>query len=394
MFATEDGNPNPDPGKVVTYATPVAQNCPTVTVTCSPASGTRFPIGQTPVSCIAKNASDVIVATCGFIVTVDSLTGITISVNNDPGQCGAVVNYDPTIVGSSCSGTLTCTPPPGSFFPVGVTTVSCVNDASTPCTFNFNVAVLNTNPTPTITAPPSSSLYVVGSTVNFTGSFTDDAGSHTAFWTFVSGGQTATEDAVVVETTGTTGTVSASHTFNTIGVYLVTLSVGDQCGGTGTTGTIGDLTAMIVVYDPSAGFVTGGGWINSPAGAYVAGPTLIGKLSFGLNAKYQQGVPTGQTEVQFRNGDFNFHSTGIDWLLIDGAKAQYSGSGTVNGTGNYGFTVTVIDGSVSGGGGVDKFRIKVWDKNNGNAVVYDSQMGDPDNANPTATLGGGSIVIH
>jgi len=254
--------------------------------------------------------------------------------------------------------------------------------------------VLNTNPTPTITAPPSSSLYVVGSTVNFTGSFTDDAGSHTAFWTFVSGGQTATEDAVVVETTGTTGTVSASHTFNTIGVYLVTLSVGDQCGGTGTTGTIGDLTAMIVVYDPSAGFVTGGGWINSPAGAYVAGPTLIGKLSFGLNAKYQQGVPTGQTEVQFRNGDFNFHSTGIDWLLIDGAKAQYSGSGTVNGTGNYGFTVTVIDGSVSGGGGVDKFRIKVWDKNNGNAVVYDSQMGDPDNANPTATLGGGSIVIH
>ena len=62
-------------------------------------------------------------------------------------------------------------------------------------------------------------------------------------------------------------------------------------------------------------------------------------------------------------------------------------------------TLVLIDGkraAISGGGGVDKFRIKIWDKNNGGAIVYDnvkSASDDIDTANPQA-LGGGSIVIH
>jgi hypothetical protein len=32
-----------------------------------------------------------------------------------------------------------------------------------------------------------------------------------------------------------------------------------------------------VIYDPSGGFVTGGGWINSPLNAYAADPTLTAK---------------------------------------------------------------------------------------------------------------------
>jgi len=31
---------------------------------------------------------------------------------------------------------------------------------------------------------------------------------------------------------------------------------------------------------PSAGFVTGSGWINSPAGAYVSDPSLTGRATF------------------------------------------------------------------------------------------------------------------
>ena len=404
VAVTEDGNPNPDPGAVVTYTAPTTQNCSGVTVTCSPASGTRFPLGTTGVTCVARDTSDNAVASCGFVVIVNALSGVTLTFNNDPGECGAKVNY--TVPANTCSGTLTCTPPQidpetnmPTFFSVGVTVVNCVNNAASPCSFNFNVAVLNTNPTPAITAPASGALYTVGSTVSFSGSFTDDAGTpHSALWTFVSGSLTASEDGAVTETTGTTGTVTASHTFNTIGVYLVTLSVSDRCGGTGTTNTVSPsaLTAMVVIYDPNGGFVTGGGWINSPAGAYVANTSLTGRLSFGINAKYLNNstIPTGQTEVQLREANFNFHSTGYDWLIITGAKAQYSGSGTVNGAGNYGFLVTVIDGNASGGGGVDKFRIKIWDKNNNNAVVYDNQMGASDNADPTTTLGGGSIVVH
>jgi hypothetical protein len=51
---------------------------------------------------------------------------------------------------------------------------------------------------------------------------------------------------------------------------------------------------------------------------------------------------------------------------------------------------------VNGGGGVDKFRIKIWDINNGDAVVYDNNLGaseDIDNANPQI-IKSGSIVIH
>jgi hypothetical protein len=49
---------------------------------------------------------------------------------------------------------------------------------------------------------------------------------------------------------------------------------------------------------------------------------------------------------------------------------------------------------VSGGGGEDKFRIKIWDRNNADAVVYDDQLGADDNADPNTSLGGGSSVIH
>jgi hypothetical protein len=104
-------------------------------------------------------------------------------------------------------------------------------------------------------------------------------------------------------------------------------------------------------------------------------------------------VPTGQTEFQFKPGNINFHTTDYEWLVVEGAKAQYKGTGTINGGGSYHFLVTVTDGKVTGGGGVDKFRIKIW---SASGVVYDSTPGasdDIDIANPQPTSGG-SIVIH
>lgn len=42
-----------------------------------------------------------------------------------------------------------------------------------------------------------------------------------------------------------------------------------------------------------------------------------------------------------------------------GARAQYKGSGTVNGNGNFTFILTAIDRQFNGGNGQDKFRIKI-----------------------------------
>ena len=49
-------------------------------------------------------------------------------------------------------------------------------------------------------------------------------------------------------------------------------------------GTSVDFT--ITVYDPNAGFVTGGGWIDSPLGAYIPDPALAGRANFGFVSKY------------------------------------------------------------------------------------------------------------
>jgi len=156
--------------------------------------------------------------------------------------------------------------------------------------------------------------------------------------------------------------------------------------------------ALLAIYDPTAGFVTGGGWINSPQGAYAADPSLVGKANFGFVSKYQKGanVPTGNTEFQFNEANLNFSSTNFQWLVVQsGNSAQFKGTGTINGKGSYNFLVTVTDGDASTKK-PDSFRMKITDPASGN-VVYDNQMNIPDTQitpSQSTYLGGGSIVIH
>lgn len=244
----------------------------------------------------------------------------------------------------------------------------------------------NRAPALSIDEPASGSLYRVDAPVTIEASFSDaDGDTHTAS---IDWGDGTITEGTVTESNGT-GTVTGSRPYTSAGVNTVQVTVIDEHGASDTE------SVMVVVYDPSAGFVTGGGWINSPAGAYVADPTLTGKATFGFVSKYQKGanVPTGNTEFQFKAGDLNFKSTSYDWLVVAGARAQYKGVGTINGAGVYGFMLTAIDGQVNGGGGVDKFRIKIWDKTT-DTPVYDNMLGQADTAEPSTALGGGSIVIH
>jgi 6-phosphogluconolactonase (cycloisomerase 2 family) len=59
-----------------------------------------------------------------------------ITVSNDPGQCRANVSFPP--ISSGCGGVVTCTPPSGSLFSVGTTTVTCSSGA-TQCSFQVTV---------------------------------------------------------------------------------------------------------------------------------------------------------------------------------------------------------------------------------------------------------------
>jgi hypothetical protein len=151
----------------------------------------------------------------------------------------------------------------------------------------------------------------------------------------------------------------------------------------------------VVVYDPNGGFVTGGGWIISPAGAYAPAPSATGRAHFGFVSKYQKGatVPTGKTDFEFKAVGLEFASTSYEWLVVAGAKAQYKGAGTLNGVAGYKFILTANDVQVSGGVGTDRFRIKIW-KNGETTPLYDNQRGAADDAVVTTEIAGGSIVVH
>jgi hypothetical protein len=151
----------------------------------------------------------------------------------------------------------------------------------------------------------------------------------------------------------------------------------------------------IVIFDPSGGFVTGGGWIWSPAGALVTDPSLTGEANFGFVSKYKKGqsTPDGNTQFQFKAGDLNFHSDNYQWLVVAGARAQFKGTGTINGEGGYGFMLTAIDADLTPSTDMDLFRIKIWDIDT-EEVIYDNQIGEAEDADPMTALDGGAIVIH
>ena len=184
---------------------------------------------------------------------------------------------------------------------------------------------------------------------------------------------------------------SSSYSYTTPGVYKITVTVTDKDGSSSST----TASEFVVVYDPSEGFVTGGGWFNSPEGAYTLDDALIGKAYFGFVSKYKKGatVPTGETEFEFTMGDLSFFSDDYDWLVIAGSKAMFKGTGTINGEGAYKFMISAIDGKETGTS--DTFHIKIWEEIDGvEHIVYDNQIGLADDADPVMPLDGGSITVH
>jgi len=80
--------------------------------------------------------------------------------------------------------------------------------------------------------------------------------------------------------------------------------------------------------------------------------------------------------------------------VVAGPKAQFKGTGTIDGMGNYGCMIAAVDAEFIASSDVDLSRVKIRDKDDGHAVVYDNQMGDLNDADPTTPIVGGSIVIH
>jgi probable HAF family extracellular repeat protein len=273
-------------------------------------------------------------------------------------------------------------------FPVTLTVTDTKGASGTT---TVTVTVGNVAPTITSLAAPTAPIQLLSSSASATVdvAFNDPAGAADTYSVQVDCG-----NGTIASLSGAASPSTPMCAYAETGVYTVRATVSDEDGGTSTD----VFYRYVVVYDATGGFVTGGGWIISPSGACqlaAACQSASGKASLGFVSKYAKGTttPTGNTEFQFEAGNLNFKSTSYQWLVVAGARAQYKGEGTINGSGDYGFLLTAIDGALDPSDSRDRFRIKIWDKAT-DATVYDNQLGEVDVSNAATALGGGSIVIH
>jgi uncharacterized delta-60 repeat protein len=230
----------------------------------------------------------------------------------------------------------------------------------------------------TITAP--SSPVLVNTAITASANFTDpdSTGTHIASWNWGDGNTTT---GTVTESNGS-GSVSDNHTYTATGVYTITLTVTNTVGGVGTS-----TYQYVAVYDSSTSFA-GGRSFDNPSSA---SPNTTGKVTFGISSKYNNSnVLTGSVKMNFKAANLDFASTSLSSLATSTGKAYLKGNGTVNGSGNYTFLVSGIDGSVVGGNDLIRFQIK----DSSNTVIYDSQPGAGETTDPTTVDATGNIRVH
>jgi hypothetical protein len=162
------------------------------------------------------------------------------------------------------------------------------------------------------------------------------------------------------------------------GVYTLTVTAKDYVGNTSSK------SILFVVYDPAAGFVTGGGWIVPVVDSAL--PGYGEKASFGFVSKYLKGsnLPNGNLEFQYRYKDINLRGIEMDWLVVSDNSAIFQGTGTINGQGLYTYRVDATDGDKTGGK-PDHFKITIWQGEDIEAEPIHRYQGD---------LAGGSIIVH
>jgi hypothetical protein len=174
-------------GAVVNYtatATDVIDG--SITPVCSHPSGSEFPVGTTTVTCIAENSKG-LPMTSSFTVTVVDTTAPSLSLpanilDTATSGAGKIVNYSTTandLVDGLVS--VSCLPPSGSAFPVGITTVNCsaADSRGNTSSGSFTIEIQGGDP-PSIQLDPELTVEATGpdgAVVDYTASALDFSGS-------------------------------------------------------------------------------------------------------------------------------------------------------------------------------------------------------------------------
>jgi endonuclease G len=291
-----------------------------------------------------------------------------VAASANPGSLTYTIVSGPSHGSLSGSGaTQTYTPAP-DYYGTDSFTFQATDANGTSNTATMSITVYPVDDAPvigTVTGPTSSLTLGTSATVSVTYTDADPTDTHTAAFTW--------DDGTSTPVSCSAGVCSANHTFGAAGVYTVSIVVTDDDGLTDSA-----VFQHVIVTSASAGFVNGGGWVD----------TAAGKGQFEVSAKYLKGAATPTGSTTFAVAGSSFASTSYEWLVVSGSNAQVQGTGTINGAGSYGFLMTASDASP------DKFRIRIWETSSG-TTVFDNVMGAPDDidlASPQA-LGGGKIQV-
>jgi hypothetical protein len=136
----------------VTFTVTASDNCPGVTVVSTPPSGSTFLKGTNIVTSVVTDAAGN-TNRCTFAVIVIDVEPPTIACSTNvivaapAGQSSVVANFPVPIFSDNCPGASgACSPPSGSTFAVGTTTVTCTagDSSSNTSACTFTVAVTST----------------------------------------------------------------------------------------------------------------------------------------------------------------------------------------------------------------------------------------------------------
>ena len=133
---------------------------------------------------------------------------------------------------------------------------------------------------------------------------------------------------------------------------------------------------VVVTVAAAAAKVTGGGWIS----------ITTGRTNFGFNLIPQAGATyKGQFQLVSTNSKSKFHGSGAAILRnATSTAANWSGTGSWNGSSGYTYSLGVVDNGSSGGRKGDTVTITITSPSG--SVVYST--------GGSQVLKGGNITVH
>ncbi len=367
-----------------------AQRGDTITVTVIPNDGHVDGGGASASAIIRLNSGPTVDAGPNGNVAEGSAFTSTATVVDPHGDAIASVTVD------YGDGTAPVSATPGASVPLSHTyadngsytvTVTATDEFGAVGSDTATVTVTNVAPVLVLPSPAPAPPAATGSPTTLTIDWTDPGADS---WTVVVNWGDGTSNTYQVPA-GSPTLLVVTHTYATASTYVIGVTVTDDDGGSVTESPY-DFGA---VFDASGGYLSANGHYVSPVGAWPANPAATGQAEFGLQAKVpSSGTPTGKFRFTYditpldhgcaAASCLEFDSTSYSSLVITGNKATLKGSGKLNGATGHSFVITVIDGSP------DKVRIKIF---KGSKVIYDTNPGAVDTADPTIALAGGSVLI-